>query len=141
MANAKDKYWSETYNTINNYNGRNHTILPHTNTREAINKLLLEEQAKSNNVMVDKFNPQRNKSEYLIDKVTNLKVNNRVGNNLIDNIANLKINKFRNDMIIKVINLTINDIRNNSNKANTINAQVQFAGNPAVISYKKLLSG
>ena len=116
MANAKDKYWSETYNTINNYNGRNHTILPNTNTREAINKLLLEEQAKSNNVMVDKFNPQRNKSEYLIDKVTNLKVNNRVGNNLIDN-------------------------RKNSNKANMINAQVQFAGDPAVISYKKLLSG
>ena len=59
MKNTKEKYWSEMYDTITNYNDRNYTPLSNTNIREAIDKEIMEEQAEENNATVDAFNPQR----------------------------------------------------------------------------------
>ena len=59
MKNTKEKYWSEMYDTITNYNDRNYTPLSNTNIREAIDKEIMEEQAEANNDTVDTFNPQR----------------------------------------------------------------------------------
>ena len=59
MKNTKEKYWSEMYDTITNYNDRNYTPLSNTNIREAIDKEIMEEQAEANNATVDAFNPQR----------------------------------------------------------------------------------
>ena len=42
MANVKDKYCMEMYNTITNYNDRNHKPLSNANIREVIDKLILE---------------------------------------------------------------------------------------------------
>ena len=60
--------------------------------REAINKVILEEQLEANNVTVDTLNPQRSKSEYLINKVANLAINDGVRKYLIEKFANLTIN-------------------------------------------------
>ena len=75
MENVKDKYCMEMYNTITNYNDRNHKPLSNANIREVIDKLILEQQAELNNIMVDTFSPQRKKSENMIDKVANLTKN------------------------------------------------------------------
>ena len=48
MENSKDGYWIEIYDTITNYNDRNHTPLSNAKIIEAIDKLMLEEQARSN---------------------------------------------------------------------------------------------
>ena len=85
VANVKEKYQSEIYDTITNYNDRNHIPLSSANNREAINQLIMEEQAESNNINVDTFSPQRNESEDLIKKVANFTIN-EVGNNLIDKL-------------------------------------------------------
>ena len=78
MENLKDKYWTEMYDTITNYNERNHAPLSNSSIRESIDKVMLEEQAESDNATVDTFSPQRNKSAYLIKKVVNLTINNEV---------------------------------------------------------------
>ena len=70
------------YNTIPNYNDRNHTSLSSTKIREVIDKVMLEYQTELNDATVDTFSPQKNKSEDLIDKVTNLTIKD-VGNGLI----------------------------------------------------------
>ena len=63
------------YDTITKYNGQNHTTLSNVKIREAINKVMKEEQEESNNVMVDTFRPQRNKSDNIINQVTNFTKN------------------------------------------------------------------
>ena len=75
MKNTKEKYWSEMYDTITNYNEWNHTLLSNANIREEINQLILEEQSEANNIMIDMFSPQRNQSDDLINKVANLTIN------------------------------------------------------------------
>ena len=92
MENVKDNYWTEIYDTITNYNERNHTPLSNANIREAIDKVILEEQAEEDNATVDTFSPQRNKSDDLIENSVNLTINNKVGDNLIDKVANFTIN-------------------------------------------------
>ena len=44
MANEKDKYWTKIYDNLTNYNDRNHTPLSNAKIREAIHKVMLEEQ-------------------------------------------------------------------------------------------------
>ena len=66
MSNEKYKYWIEMYDNINNYNDWNHAPLSNTKIREAIDKVILEEQAEANNATVD-----TNKIEHLIKEVTN----------------------------------------------------------------------
>ena len=56
--------------------------------------------------MVDTFSPKRNKSEYLIDKVANLTIND-VRNDLINKVANLIIQDTKNNLIGKSATLTI----------------------------------
>ena len=69
---------------------------------------MLEEQAEENNVTVFMFISQKNKSEDLINRVANMKIN-KVGNYLIKKFANMTIhNKARDVLIDKVANLTIN---------------------------------
>ena len=68
---------------------------------------MLEDQVEANNIIVDTFSPQRNKSKDMIYKVTNLTINNS-GNNLID----------------KVENLTIKNVVNYSTRANASDIQV-----------------
>ena len=58
MKNTKGNYWSEMYDTITNYNDRNHTPLSKAKIREAVNQVILEEKVESNNVLVDTFSPQ-----------------------------------------------------------------------------------
>ena len=62
---------------------------------EAVNPVILEEQviAESNNATADMFmvSPHRNKSEYLINKVTKLIISVRNENNMIDKVENLTI--------------------------------------------------
>ena len=45
MSNANDKYWTEMYDNITNYNNLHHTTLSDANIREAVDKLMQEEQA------------------------------------------------------------------------------------------------
>ena len=112
------------YDTITNYNDLNHTPLFNANIREAINKLILVEQAEANNVTVDRLITHKNESGYLVNKVVNFKISNEVRNNMIDKFANM----------------TINDVGNNLNGANAIDVQVQFAGDPIGNSHQNLLS-
>ena len=93
--------------------------------RESIDQVILEDQAEANNVTVDTVSTQRKNSEDLINKVTNLTIND-AENNLINKVANLTINNVGNNIINKVANLTINDIRNYSNRATASGVQVQF---------------
>ena len=46
----------------------------------------------------------------MINKVTNLKINNEVRNDLIEKVDHLTIKNIGNNMILKVINLTINNV-------------------------------
>ena len=69
---------------------------------------MLEEQAEENNVTVFMFISQKNKSEDLINRVANMKIN-KVGNYLIKKFANMTIHNKAGDVLIdKVANLTIN---------------------------------
>ena len=70
------------YDTITNYNDQNYTPLFKANIRTAIDKLVLEDQAESNNGTVDMFSPQINGSEDMIEKLANLIIN-EVRNDLI----------------------------------------------------------
>ena len=70
------------YDTITKHNDHNHKQLYNVNIRETIDKVTREEKVVTNNIMVDKFIPQRNSIENLINKVTNLTIKN-VGNYLI----------------------------------------------------------
>ena len=92
IESVKGKDWSKFHHNITNHNDRNDIPLYNVKIREAINKVMMEEQVitESNNITVDTFMgiPQRKRGEYMIIKVTNLKIN--IGNN--------------NDMIDKVIN-------------------------------------
>ena len=128
------------HDTIPNYNDRNHMSLSNAKIREANDKVILEHQVEENNVAVDMFSPQRNKSDNLIDKVQNLTINN-VGNDLIEKVANLTINDIGNNLIDKVTNLTINGVGNDSNRAIASDVQVQFLGDSAGISHQNLFSG
>ena len=71
------------YDTITNHNDWNRTSLSNAKIRKSIDQVMLEEQAEANNVTVNTLIPYRNKSEDLINKLANLKVND-VGNDLID---------------------------------------------------------
>ena len=80
----------------------------------------------------------------MVDKVANLTINNKVGDNLIDKVTNLALNKVGKDLIEKVANLTINDVRNDSNRENasdTRDVQVQFEGDSARFYHQNVLSG
>ena len=72
MENSKGKYWSEMYDTVTDYNDRNHTSFSNAKIREAINQVILEEQAEVNSLTVDMFSSQRNESDKIFNKVTNL---------------------------------------------------------------------
>ena len=51
------------YDTITKYNEQHHTPLSNVNIIEAIDQVMREEEAESNNVKVDIFSPQINKSD------------------------------------------------------------------------------
>ena len=125
--------------TITNYNDRNNIPLSNANIRESINQVILEEQAKADNITVDTFSTHRNKGEYLIDKVANLTIND-VRNDMIEKVANLTITDVKNNLMNKVANLPINNIRRDSNRATVSDVQVQFTGNSAIIFHQNLLS-
>ena len=76
----------------------------------------------------------------MIDKLSNLTINNEVGNVLIEKVTNLTINKVVNYLINKVTNLTINYVRNDSNRMNASDVQVQFAVYPDGISHQNVFS-
>ena len=57
MANEKDKYWTEMYYTITDYNELNHTPFSSAKIRKELDKVMLEEQAEPNNTTVDIFSP------------------------------------------------------------------------------------
>ena len=127
------------YDTITNYNERNHTPLSKAKIREAINKVILEERSEPNNVTVGMFNTMRKKGENVINKVKKLTIND-VGNDLIDKGMNMTINNTGNDMIGCVSNLTINNVGYDLNGTNTSNVQFQLAGDPAGKTDQNLLS-
>ena len=96
------------------------------NIREAIDQVMIEEEAEANNATVDTLIPQRNESEN--------------SNDQINEVANLKIKDVENNLINKVTKFRINDARDNSNEATASDVQVQFSENIAVIPHQKLLS-
>ena len=55
-----------------------------------IDHVILEEKAEANNITVDEFSSQINKSNDLINKVTNLTIK-YFGNNLVNKVANFII--------------------------------------------------
>ena len=115
------------------------------NIREEINQVILEERviAEANNVTVDTFmgSPQRNDSGDLNDKVEKLTINVGNKNNLIDKVANLKINaRNENYLIDKLANMTINDVRNDLNRSNASEVQVQFVDDRDGKTHQDLLS-
>ena len=63
------------YDTITNYNDRNHVSLYYANIRKAKYQVILEDQSESNNFTVDTFSTHINESENLINEVHNLTVN------------------------------------------------------------------
>ena len=82
------------YDTITNYNDWNHTPLYNVNIREAIDQVIMEEQAEEKNITVNTSSPQRNKID-----------------NIIEIFLNLTTNDVRNDFIEKkVVNLIINGV-------------------------------
>ena len=112
------------YDTITNYNDLNHTPLFNANIREAINKLILGEQAEANNVTVDRLITHKNESGYLVNKVVNFKISNEVRNNMIDKFANM----------------TINNVGKNLNQANVSELKIKFADNLSRKTHQNLLS-
>ena len=140
MENAKDNYWREMYDTINKYNDQHHKPLPNMNIREDTNQVMREERGETHNVTVNTFSPKINKNENIINEWSNLTIDD-VGSDIINEVANLTINNVRNYLINKVANLIIKNFRNDSNRANTSDIQVQFAGDPSGISDQSLLSG
>ena len=68
MGNVKNKYWTEVYDTITNYNDRNHTPLFNANIKEVIDKAMLEGQLEAKNAMLDALSPQRKEGGDLIKK-------------------------------------------------------------------------
>ena len=58
MENTKEDYCSEIYDTLTNYNDRNHTPISNVDTREVIYQVIMEEKAEANNVTVDTFSSQ-----------------------------------------------------------------------------------
>ena len=77
----------------------------------------------------------------MIEKVANFTINNEAGKDLIKKVANFTINnEVGNDMINKFANMIINDIGSNPNGENGSDAQVQFTGDPVIISHQHLLS-
>ena len=123
MANVKDKYWTEMYNTITNYNDRNHTPLSNVKIAEAIDKIILEEQAEANNNTVDTFITTRNESNNLFNKIESFTIDD-VGKNLINKFAKMKINDVRDDLIGCVVNMTINYVKNDLYIVNASDVQV-----------------
>ena len=65
--------WGGGYDTITKYNYQYHKPLHNVKIREAVNQVILEEQAESNNVIVDTFSLHKIKSKNIINKVENLK--------------------------------------------------------------------
>ena len=97
------------------------------NPREEIDQVMRDGESEENNVAVDTFSPQRKKSEksdYLINKAAKLTTKN-IGNDIINEVTNLKIN----------------DVGNDSNKATMSDTQVQFTVDPDRISHQNLLIG
>ena len=97
------------------------------NPREEIDQVMRDGESEENNVAVDTFSPQRKKSEksdYLINKAAKLTTKN-IGNDIINEVTNLKIN----------------DVGNDSNEATMSDTQVQFTVDPDRISHQNLLSG
>ena len=85
--------------------------------------------------------PQRNDSGDLNDKVEKLTINVGNKNNLIDKVANLKINaRNENYLIDKLANMTINDVRNDLNRSNASEVQVQFVDDRDGKTHQDLLS-
>ena len=95
MVSAKENYWLEFHHIITNYNDWNDTPLSNANIIESITQVILQQRviAESNNFTVDTFmiSPQRNKND-LIDEVANLRINARNKNNLINEVVNMTIN-------------------------------------------------
>ena len=56
MATSKDKYYTEMYRTLTDYNDRINTPLSNANDQEAIHKVIEEESmVDTNNFTADKF--------------------------------------------------------------------------------------
>ena len=55
MATTKDKYYTELYRTIKDCNYCNGTSLSNENIRDAINRVIVEEEAEAHNVTMDHF--------------------------------------------------------------------------------------
>ena len=96
------------------------------NIREAIDQVMIEEEAEANNATVDTLIPQRNESEN--------------SNDQINEVANLKIKDVENNLINKVTKFRINDARDNSNEATASDVQVQFSRDSDGISHQDLLN-
>ena len=91
MATSKDKYYTEIFNTLTDYNERNHTPLSSVNIREEIRRVMEEESIiDANNITKDTFShassAQRenenavftseklNKSDEIVDAFNNLTI-------------------------------------------------------------------
>ena len=92
METLRDKYRTEMYKTLTDYNDRNNTILSNAKIREAIRKVIEEESTvDSNNVTADTFihatNTQRDNTNAIFtsDKLDKL-------DKLVDALNNLAIN-------------------------------------------------
>ena len=92
METLRDKYGTEMYKTLFDYNERNNTILSNAKIREAIRKVIEEESTvDSNNVTADTFiyatNTQRDNTNAIFtsDKLDKL-------DKLVDALNNLAIN-------------------------------------------------
>ena len=61
MTNSKEKYYTEIYRTLTDYNDRNNTPLSNAKTQEEMRKVIEEESiSDSNNVTADTFSNASN---------------------------------------------------------------------------------
>ena len=92
MATSRDRYYTEMFKTLTDYNDRENTPLSNSSIREEISKVMEEESiSDANNVTADTFSHTPNtqkqntnaifisekldKSDELVDEVNNLKIN------------------------------------------------------------------
>ena len=93
MATSRDRYYTEIFKTLTDYNDCNNTPLLNTDIRETIRKSIEQKSiANNNNVTTDSFNHKPNtqrdnanitftsenidKSDELVDEINNLTINN-----------------------------------------------------------------
>ena len=92
MATSRDKYYTEMFKTLTDYNNHNNTPLSNSKTQQAIRKSIKEESnADSSNITAHTFSHESNTQRYYENAIfTSEKLDK--SDELVDTVKNLTIN-------------------------------------------------